>query len=384
VSYVKITDFAAKDALITGNPLKKVSGTEIGAEFDAVAAASALTVDLTSSQTLTNKTLTSPVLVTPALGTPASGVATNLTGTATALNIGGNAATATTATTATTVSTTVASGATGTTQSANDNSTKIATTAYADAASQQIVNLTATTASNALTVSLANTQLDFRSATLTTGTPTRLSTGALSITVPSTSNLGRLLSTQANRLYLAVANSGGTPILCVVNAAGGVDLSETGVISPTTIGAASNSATVIYSAAAVSANSPYRVVGFVDAVFTDAVGWSAPTLVQGAGGVALASMNTFGMGQTWQSVTRNSGTTYYNLTGKTIFTHVKADNTGANCVVSVTFNNGLAMTVIDNVFIAGAARANAFFPIPPGVSYVYTDTVTSKSVYELR
>jgi hypothetical protein len=36
-----------------------------------------------------------PTLVAPALGTPASGVATNLTGTATALNIGGNAATAT-------------------------------------------------------------------------------------------------------------------------------------------------------------------------------------------------------------------------------------------------------------------------------------------------
>lgn len=44
----------------------------------------------------------------------------------------GNADTATTATTATTVSTTVSSGAVGTTQAAADNSTKIATTAYAD------------------------------------------------------------------------------------------------------------------------------------------------------------------------------------------------------------------------------------------------------------
>lgn len=38
-----------------------------------------------------------PVFVAPALGTPISGVATNFTGTAAALNIGGNAATATTA-----------------------------------------------------------------------------------------------------------------------------------------------------------------------------------------------------------------------------------------------------------------------------------------------
>ena len=42
--------------------------------------------------------LTSAVLVTPNLGTPSAGVLTNCTGTATALNIGGNAATATTAT----------------------------------------------------------------------------------------------------------------------------------------------------------------------------------------------------------------------------------------------------------------------------------------------
>jgi len=38
---------------------------------------------------------TSPTLITPNLGTPSAGVATNLTGTATALNIGGNSATAT-------------------------------------------------------------------------------------------------------------------------------------------------------------------------------------------------------------------------------------------------------------------------------------------------
>ena len=43
----------------------------------------------------------SPTLVTPALGTPTALVGTNITGTAAALSIGGNAATATTATTAT-------------------------------------------------------------------------------------------------------------------------------------------------------------------------------------------------------------------------------------------------------------------------------------------
>jgi len=45
---------------------------------------------------------TSPTLVTPNLGTPSTLVGTNITGTASALNIGGNAATATSATSATT------------------------------------------------------------------------------------------------------------------------------------------------------------------------------------------------------------------------------------------------------------------------------------------
>ena len=61
---------------------------------------------------------------------------TGLTGTASALSIGGNAATATlatNATNATNVTGTIASAVTATTQTAGDNSTKVATTAYVDA-----------------------------------------------------------------------------------------------------------------------------------------------------------------------------------------------------------------------------------------------------------
>ena len=61
-NYVKITDYAAKDALLTGNPSKVVSGTEIGADFDAVATAVATKVDSGG-----------------ALGTPSSGTLTNCT-----------------------------------------------------------------------------------------------------------------------------------------------------------------------------------------------------------------------------------------------------------------------------------------------------------------
>ena len=35
-NYTKATNFAAKDALISGNPSKVIKGTEVGAEFDAI------------------------------------------------------------------------------------------------------------------------------------------------------------------------------------------------------------------------------------------------------------------------------------------------------------------------------------------------------------
>ena len=38
-NYTKATNFAAKDALISGNPAKVIKGTEVGAEYDAIAVA---------------------------------------------------------------------------------------------------------------------------------------------------------------------------------------------------------------------------------------------------------------------------------------------------------------------------------------------------------
>ncbi|MCV5968511.1 hypothetical protein, partial [Lactococcus petauri] len=57
---------------------------------------------------------------------------------------------AATATTAATVSTTISSGAVGTTQTALDNSTKIATTAYADNAGRPILATAQNTTSGTL------------------------------------------------------------------------------------------------------------------------------------------------------------------------------------------------------------------------------------------
>jgi len=68
-NYTQSTNFATKDALTSGNPLKIVKGTEINTEFANIAIAVATKADLVS-----------PTLITPALGTPTSGVLTNCTG----------------------------------------------------------------------------------------------------------------------------------------------------------------------------------------------------------------------------------------------------------------------------------------------------------------
>jgi hypothetical protein len=68
-NYVQSTNFATKDALPSGDPLKIVKGTEINTEFNNIATAVATKADLNS-----------PTLVTPALGTPSSGNLVNTVG----------------------------------------------------------------------------------------------------------------------------------------------------------------------------------------------------------------------------------------------------------------------------------------------------------------
>lgn len=170
MSYVKATNFAAKDALVTGNPAKIIKGTELNSEFDAIATASGVSdaaiaahiadssaahaasavsntpagnIAATNVQTALNEldteklaisalgtgvqtalgvnvgTAGSPVVNGGALGTPSSGTLTNCTfptlnqnTTGSSGSCTGNSATATSATTATTA-TNLAGGAGG-------------------------------------------------------------------------------------------------------------------------------------------------------------------------------------------------------------------------------------------------------------------------------
>jgi len=110
-NYTKSTNFATKDTLTSGDPLKIVKGTEINTEFDNISTAIATKADtasptftgtvtiptltassavatnasnalvsVTNTGTGNNVLATSPALVTPILGTPTSATLTNATG----------------------------------------------------------------------------------------------------------------------------------------------------------------------------------------------------------------------------------------------------------------------------------------------------------------
>jgi len=126
----------ANAVAITGGTINGVTGTNAGMTVgNATAAVTATNQSggTVSATTIGGTTITASVQF--------NGAGTGLTGTASSLNIGGNAATATSATTATTaatVSTTIASGATGTTQASSTNNTTIATTAFVQAVVQAL------------------------------------------------------------------------------------------------------------------------------------------------------------------------------------------------------------------------------------------------------
>jgi hypothetical protein len=86
--YVKSTNFATKDNLTSGNPLKIVKGTEIDTEFNNIATAIATKQDsstagdvtLAGTQTLTNKTIAyADNTLTGVAGTTATQTLTNKT-----------------------------------------------------------------------------------------------------------------------------------------------------------------------------------------------------------------------------------------------------------------------------------------------------------------
>ena len=254
----------------------------------------------------------------------------------------------------------------------------------------KIQPITASAASSALTITLSPTVLDFRSATIGSGTVTTVSNStSISVVVPSTATLGTVNAVQSRLVVLAI-NNAGTMELAVTNISGGSDLSETGVISTTLIAAASNSATLYYSTTARTSVA-YRVVGYVESTQATAGTWAtAPSTIQGYGGCALDAMSSLGYGQTWQNLyaSRTVGTTYYNTTGKPIALQYTA--------AMATIYNSLAVTV-DGFLIQGSqtvvgsgTNSVLFAVVQPSKSWVISAiggggvTLNTTGVLELR
>lgn len=233
---------------------------------------------------------------------------------------------------------------------------------------KNLPSITVTVAANALTGTLAAETLDFRSTTLTSGTPvTRMQAAAQSLVVPSGATLGTV-SGQSARLVWGWLDNAGTLEPFVANLSGGVNLDETTLINTTAISGASNSANVIYSTTARTGVA-FRVRGFCDISEVTAGTWAtAPTLVQGAGGQALTALGSLGYGQTIQNVTasRANNTTYTNTTGKPIFVNASLQSSvAANAVVGTINGVSFQASVGPN---AGNSAAIAFI-VPPGATY---------------
>lgn len=247
----------------------------------------------------------------------------------------------------------------------------------------------ATVASNALTLTLNATSLDFRASSLSSGVVNSRTVGsAISVVVPSGATLGTVSGQQARLAVLAIDNAG-TIELAVANLAGGLNLDETTLISTTAISGTANSAGTIYSTMARS-NVPFRVVGFVDITEASAGTWAtAPTVVQGQGGQALAAMQSVGYGQTWQSVvgSRAMSTTYYNTTGRPIAVAVMATTNTATTAGVYLFINGVNFGgEYCSMSVEGAKGSSVFGIVPPGVGYSVVPTGSPSISYwnELR
>jgi hypothetical protein len=251
-------------------------------------------------------------------------------------------------------------------------------------ASTKLPSIDCTQSGGALTFSAVAQYMDFRNVSLTSGTPTTINAAPANLVLPAgaSASLG-FVTAQAGRIVLVEMNNAGTAELAIANIAGGLDMSEAGVISTTAIATNPNAANVWYSTTART-NLAYRVIGAFDVTWTTP-NWGTPTTKINAGGNALSAMSSLGYGQTWQAVTRTSGTTYYNTTGKQInlivlFTY---NGVGNN---TLTINGTVVVTLNTNGILNGSILAYPMVTIPAGQSYSFTLTPTAvvSTVSELR
>lgn len=250
----------------------------------------------------------------------------------------------------------------------------------------KIQPISASIASNAITVSASALTLDFRSETPTSGTVTTLSGTPANLVIGTTDSFGLVTASGNQRIAILAINNAGTIELAASALYGGLSLDETGVITTVTN---PTTATGIKATNARTGKA-YRVIGFVDATFTTSVGWTL-TITQGYGGQALAAMSSIGYGQTWQDLTasRAKDVIYYNNTGKPIQVSILSLNSSGGVLSRLDISRaGVTVSLYGNAVGAGNAQTVTAI-IPAGNGYLLTTssgtlTVVANGWLELR
>jgi hypothetical protein len=279
-------------------------------------------VSIANTGTGSNVLNTSPTLVTPALGTPASGIMTNVTGTATELNIGGNAATATNASTVTTNAdltgavTSVGNAAslgsftsaqlataltdeTGTGANVFATSPTLVTPALGTPSSGIVTNLTGTASININGTVGASTPAAGAFTTLSasgTSTLAAVNSGALAVTGAISSTTGANFATSSGNVGIGTSIPA-SKLHVSSDVSTAVSASRTGESPTTIIVAADTGSTRIYSRDNATGGVPFRIqVGTLDRLTVDNagnVGIGTATFVADPGILTLSKGITF-------------------------------------------------------------------------------------------
>jgi hypothetical protein len=184
----------------------------------------------------------------------------------------------------------------------------------------KIQPVTASVATNALTLTINPTVLDFRSSTLASGTVNTYTVGAaVSVTVPSGSTLATVNATAARLAILAIDNAGVVEA-AVVNIAGGANLDETTLITTVAV----NTAAVVTASIAAS-TSLMTVTAVTSGTITLGMAISGSGIPQGTvitafgtgtGGAGTYTTNCF-VAVASTTVTGTAGYGIYSTTART-------------------------------------------------------------------
>jgi hypothetical protein len=355
-SLAKLADVAVGNALISGGVGAAPSygkiglATHVSGTLPVANGGTGVTSSTgTGSVVLSN----SPTLVSPALGTPASGVATNLTGTASGLSIGGNAATATTATTATnqsggTVSaTTIAMSGTTFTASGGSSATYGAVTIRGEKNTWAGINFRDSAGTNCNTLMA------------------RSSDGYGGIYNKADNNW--LIQWDGSGNVTATGTILGSNVTATSAVANRIVRADpSGYIFNNYFNSTDNSVASGVSAVMVKAGDNYYRSGTAAAIAT-----------------FLSGQNLgVGVGQTWQNVSRAAGTWYQNTTGRVIVV-VWSMQGSQNRVYVGTSTSSYIIAAANNANGAGQyEQYNVTLVVP--ASHYYQGTGNIQYVSELR